>query len=120
MTRVAWVRRVTTGLQPPRPHLDRLLRDIVEARVLERREKIVDVGGIFLRPRALPNASVAPLRRERGDRGGEFAVAPVEDEHARAGPEAQHVDEIMRLIGRQRARSAPSARAPATIEARGS
>ena len=38
--------------EPPRPHLDRLLRHIVEAGVLERREEIVDVRRRLLRPRS--------------------------------------------------------------------
>ena len=46
--------------EPPRAHLDRLLRHVVEPRVLERREQIVDVRRRLLRPR--PRAARAATR----------------------------------------------------------
>ena len=91
-----------TGRQPARAHLHRLLRDIVEPGVLERREEIVDVGRVFLRPGSLADLERRAFSGDGADRSGVFAVAPVEGQHARARAEPQHVDEIIGLVERKR------------------
>ncbi len=92
--------------QAARAHLDRLLRHIVEAGVLQRREQIVDVGGRFLRAGPRADEEGGPFSRDGGERGGIFAVAPVEHEDARRRAEPEHVDEIVGLLGGQRQRCA--------------
>ena len=94
------------GPQASRAHLDRLLRHVVEPGVLQRREQEIDVGRRFLIPGSRGDGERRALARGRGERGGEFAVAPVEDQHARASGQPQDVDEVIRLLGRERNRGA--------------
>ncbi len=94
------------GSQPSRAHLDRLLRHVVEPCVLQRGEQEVDVGGRLPIPGPPGDGKRRALARGRGERSGEFAVAPVEDQDARSRGQPQDVDKVIRLLGRKRNRGA--------------
>ena len=99
LRRPAWVRRVRTG-ERRLPHLHRLLRNVVEARVLERREQEFDVGRRFLSPDLGGDGQGRAFARGGGEPALELSVAAVEKQHPGAGCKSQHVDQIVRLIRR--------------------
>ena len=84
--------------QATRAHLDRLLRHIVEASVLERCEQIVDVRGRLLGPCLRADGERGGLARARVEASGELAVPAIEQKDGRAGAQPQHIDEIIRLL----------------------
>jgi hypothetical protein len=86
------------GPQAARAHFDRLLRHIVEPRVLERSEQIVDVRRCLLGPCLRAHDERSRLARARSQAGGEFAVMAVEQKDGSACGQPQDVDEIIRLL----------------------
>ena len=83
-------------LQPRDAHLDSLLHHVIEARRLERRKQVVQVGRRGLLPRlgADFERGLSLLAR---DGRAPFAVAAVKDENAIARAQAQNVGEVMGL-----------------------
>ena len=70
--------------------------------MLERREQVDEVERLGLGPGPLDADEIgglAPLRRHLG---APLPVPPVEDEHRAAVPQAEHVQEIVRLPPLQR------------------
>ena len=84
-------------LQPRGAHLDRLLHHVVEARVLERREQVVQIARRRLRPRLLADVERGGALAGVGEARAPLAVAAVEEEHAVAGFEPHDVLQIVRL-----------------------
>ena len=106
LTRSAIVRWVMHGRQPRNAHFDGLLHHIVEARALQRRKQIVDIGAVDLRPRLIADHKHGTALFYVRKRRLPFAVAAVEHEHVRAGRHAQHVDQIVGLsLGQRDARA---------------
>jgi hypothetical protein len=85
------------GAQARCAHLGGLLDHVVEARALERREQVVDVGPLLLGPRPVAHdegrAALARLVQPRAP----FAVAAVEDEHGILRFQAQDVAQVVGL-----------------------
>ena len=89
-------------LQPRGAHLHRLLHQVIEPGMLERREQEMQVA----RPRLLAHA----LADQRGQRplagAGEprlpFAVAAVEQQQGIAALEPQHVEQVIGLVAVER------------------
>ena len=90
------------GQKPRGAHLDRLLHHVVEPRMLERRKHIMKVRGCGLLARALENAERGAFLARGRELRPPFALAPVEHQHVAARLEAQHVDEIVRLLALER------------------
>ena len=101
------------GLQPRNAHLDRLLHHVVEPRGFQRREQIVQVGGLSLGPGfAADMQHGSALLQLNG--GIPLAVAAIEDQHAIIRFEPQHRGEVMRLRLGRAARARPSSSGPST------
>jgi len=84
-------------LQAGRAHLDRLLHHVVEARVLERCEQIMQVERGGLGPGARADGEREPAFSGARERAPPFAVAAVEYQHAIARFQPQHVGEVIGL-----------------------
>ena len=85
-------------LQHAGAHLHRLLHQIVEPSLLQRREAVDEIGFFGLRPRLLHRFEPHRLLRLGRNPRQPFAVAPVEQEQFRALGHAQHVGQIMALL----------------------
>jgi hypothetical protein len=90
------------GLKHASAHLDRLLGDIIEPRMLQGREEIMEIrhgrlgAGLAQEPEAgLFSAFGADGRKP-------FAIAPVEDEHRIVRLHPEHVEQVIRLLPLQR------------------
>jgi hypothetical protein len=66
--------------------------------VLERRKQVEEVGRRRLRPRLLGDLEVGALAPLPAEGSAPLAVAAVEDEHGRAAPQAQDVEEVIGLL----------------------
>src|SRR5262249_24836172 len=93
-------------LQARRAHFDRLLHHVVEARLLERREQVVEIEGWRLRPRALADRERKRAFAAVSQGGPPFALAAVEYEHRIAALKAEHVAQV---VGLHRVEREPSA-----------
>ena len=84
-------------LQHACAHLDGLLHEIVEPPDLERREEIVQVRSLRLRPGLLDRFQQDLLLRGIAQRHQPFAVAAVEHRHLVAGGQAHHRGQVAAL-----------------------
>ena len=90
-------------LQHAGAHLDRLLHEIVEPPLLQRREAVDEIGTRRLRPRLLDGREPHRLLGPGSDPRQPFAVAAVEDQQLGAFAKPQHVRQIVALLsGRAR------------------
>ena len=89
------------GSQAPHPQLGCLLHHVVEARVLQGREEIVDIG----RQRHIGDVAFAAQSRLPFRHGSQmrqpFAVPGVEHANRIAGGQAQDIHQIVALVVRQ-------------------
>ncbi len=93
--------RVVTGTSAATPHFNGFLHHVVQPRVLERREHIVQVGETVLFPGLADDLrAVRPLAAR--ERGLPFAVAAVEDQHGVARRQPQHIAEVVGLVAVKR------------------
>src|SRR5262249_279925 len=83
--------------QARRAHFDRLLHHVVEARLLKRREQVVEVESWRLRARSLADRERKRAFDAVSQGGPPFAVAAVEHEHRIAALEAEHIAQVMGL-----------------------
>ena len=87
--------------QPPCAHLDRLLHHVVQTRMFQWCEQVVDVRALVLGAHKILGDEGSGLLRDIRQFGPPFAVASVEDEHRIAGLQAQDIDQIIHLLARQ-------------------
>jgi hypothetical protein len=88
-------------LQPRGAHLDRLLHDVVEPGMLQRRKDVGDVGQAILRSDLVDDRQlIRPLAAR--DLRPPLAVLSVEHEDGIAGLKPQHIAKIIALVPRQR------------------
>ncbi len=85
-------------LQHAGAHLDRLLHEIVEPALLQRREAVDEIGTRRLRPRLFDGREPHRLPGPGGDPRQPFAVAAVEDQQLGAFAKPQHIRQIVALL----------------------
>ena len=111
LSRATWVRRVMTGLRRRAPISTAFCAMSSSLACFSGANRRIDVGRHVLIPGSRGDGERRILRR-RSERRGEFAVAPVEDQHAGACGQAQHVEEIVRLLGSRADGARPRRAAP--------
>ena len=90
------------GNEPRDAHLRGFLNHVIEARLLERREGVVEIAGRALRARLFEGDKRRLLARSHFDPRPPFAVAAVEQQHRIVRAQAQHVQEV---VPRRRSRN---------------
>ena len=88
-------------LQPAGAHFDGLLHHVIEPRMFQRREQVVEIAGALLRARLRFDPQDGGFPRRARKTGAPFAIAAVEDENGIALRQPQHVHEIIRLLARE-------------------
>ena len=83
------------GDQPRDAHLRGLLNHIIESRLLERREGVVEIAGRALRAHLFQDDKRRLFARGHFDPRPPFSVAAVEQQHRIVRAQAQHVQEIV-------------------------
>src|SRR6185312_12998816 len=83
-------------------HLDRLLHEIVEARVLQRREQQVQIGGRSLCTRLSGNMQGAAALAGLADAAPPLAVPPIEEENGSTLRQPKHIEQVIRLVAVER------------------
>ncbi len=85
-----------------RAKLGRFLHHIVEARALERREEVMQVGALFLRAGLVVETGFSFFPANGAELGPPLPVLAVEQQEVVASLESEHVSEVMRLVLAQR------------------
>ena len=84
--------------QTARPHLDGLLHHVIETRVFERREEIVQVTHRRLGAKARVDRQADLLASDGRERRPPLAVGPVEDKHGIAIRKPEYVAKVVLLV----------------------